>query len=672
MSRIFSLKGFSIPQLFRRRRAAGAPRTKGAAAAAAVAMGVFWSGWGSAWLPGFVSGPGPGAPGSKVADRADSDPAQPLAQDPWLGLRASGPGRAHAATREPLTSQQGAVAADHELASRAGAEILAQGGNAVDAAVATALALGVVQPAGSGLGGGGFLLVRKPDGQSYALDFREVAPRAARADMFIDKTTGKAVAERSRFGALAVAVPGEAAGFAQALKEHGKLGAAQVIGPALRLARDGFPVGAHLARAAAQVVPRLPPQSSLRELLAPGGVTLQHGQVLKRPALASTLEQLGRDGFLAFYRTTPGAIGDEIVRTVREGGGVLSAADLSAYRPVVRTPLTGQYRGHKLLTMPPPAGGVTALEALQILDARPPLSTGPSSSATLHELIESLKHAFADRARLLGDPAFVKIPTAELASVDYARGRAATIQPDRVLPAKDYGRPAGNRPLSAPRDHGTTHICVIDRDGTVAALTSTVNLYFGAQLVGGKTGVILNDEMDDFAAQPAAPNAFGLVGDANNAVAPGKRPASSMTPLIVYGDDGTLLCAGGSGGPTIVTGVVQTVVNILDFKMDVEAAVSAPRIHAQYVPETVVVEPEIPVDVRDGLERRGHKLSVPKTHLGSSVQVVLRRPGVTPKAAPLGNSELEADPAVPATASKPQPTFSAAADPRKGGTPAAP
>ncbi|MFO0580157.1 MAG: gamma-glutamyltransferase [Polyangia bacterium] len=611
---------------------------------------------------GAGAGSAPAGPGLRLTARKPSGA--------WATWASWGPGAAHAASREPLTGPGGAVAADHELASRAGAEILAQGGNAVDAAVATALALGVVQPAGSGLGGGGFLVVRKPDGQSYALDFREVAPRAARADMYIDKVTGKAVAERSRTGALAVAVPGEPAGFAQALKEHGKLGATQVIAPALHLARDGFPVGGHLARAAAQVVPRLPANSSLRELLAPGGVTLVRGQVLKRPELAATLERIEREGFQAFYRTGPGTLGDEIVRAVREGGGILSAADLQAYRPVVRTPLVGQYRGYQLVTMPPPAGGVTALETLQILNARPPLTAGPGSSATLHELIEAFKHAFADRARLLGDPAFVKIPTAELTSLDYARGRAATIQPDRVLPAKDYGRPAGNQPISPPRDHGTTHICVIDRDGTVAALTSTVNLYFGAQLVGGKTGVILNDEMDDFAAQPAAPNAFGLVGEANNAVAPGKRPASSMTPLIAVGTDGTLLCAGGSGGPTIVTGVVQTVVNILDFKMDVEAAVGAPRIHAQYVPDNVLVEPEIPADVRAGLERRGHKLSVPGGSLGTSVQVVLRRPGAAPKAAPLGNSELEADPAPPP--SKPQPTFSAASDPRKGGLPAVP
>jgi len=582
---------------------------------------------------------------------------------------APGGGPARAAYREPLIGQRGAVAADHELASRAGAEVLAQGGNAVDAAVATALALGVVQPAGSGLGGGGFLLLRRKDGSVHALDFREVAPKRARADMYIDARTGKADAERSRRGGLAIGVPGEAAGFALALREYGSLTPAQVIAPALRLARDGFPVGRHLSRTASVVVPKLRLDSPLRALLAPDGTPLARGQLLRRPELATTLETLGRAGFAAFYREGPDGIGTQILQAVQEQGGILSGEDLRAYKPVVRTPLQGSYRDFRIYVVPPPAGGVTALEALQILHARPPLREGPGASSTLHEIIEAFKHAFADRAKLLGDPAFVQVPLAELSSAEYAKARAAQVLPDRVLPPSRYGRPGGDKPLSAPNDHGTSHICVIDREGNVAALTTTVNLSFGSHIIAGRTGVILNDQMDDFSAQPSAPNAFGLVGELNNAVAPGKRPASSMTPLIAVGEDGTVLCAGGSGGPTIVTGVVQTVINVIDFHMNVEAAVGSPRVHAQYIPDNVLIEPELPADVAEGLRRRGHKLVVTPAPLETAVQVVLRRPPPpSPPAVLKAPVSLTADTS-PASL---QPVFSAASDPRKGGAPAAP
>jgi gamma-glutamyltranspeptidase/glutathione hydrolase len=579
------------------------------------------------------------------------------------------PGSALAAYREPLTSPAGAVAADHELASRAGAEILAQGGNAVDAAIATALALGVVQPAGSGLGGGGFLLVRLKDGSVRAIDFRETAPQRARPDMFVDPRTGKADPQLSRRGGLAIGVPGEAAGFAQALREYGKLTAAKVVAPALRLARDGFPAGRHLSRAAATVAPKLDADNPLRELLMPGGQPLVRGHLVRRPELAATLDLLGREGFAAFYREGPGTIGSQILDAVQKHGGVMSSADLRSYKPVVRTPLQGTYRDFRLYVIPPPAGGVTALEALQILNASPPLRDGPGSSSTLHEVIEAFKHAFADRARLLGDPAFVHIPTEELSSAEYARARAAQLQADHVLPAKSYGHPGGDKPLVAPGDHGTSHICVIDREGNTAALTTTINLSFGSHVVAGRTGIILNDQMDDFAAQATAPNAFGLVGEANNAVAAGKRPASSMTPLIAVGEDGTILCAGGSGGPTIVTGVVQTVMNVIDFHMSVEAAVDAPRIHAQFIPEVVLAEPEIPTDVLDGLRRRGHKVLVTPAPLETAVQAVLRRPATAPPAASGRPAEALTSTAPPASA---QPLFSATSDPRKGGLPAAP
>jgi len=563
-----------------------------------------------------------------------------------LGLGAATP--AQAAYPHTVTGSGGAVAADHELASQAGAEVLSQGGNAVDAAIAAALALGVVQPAGSGLGGGGFLLIRKSDGQVTAIDFREVAPKLATRDMFLDAATGKVVPERSRWGGLASGVPGEAAGFAKALSEYGTMKPAQVIAPALRLADRGFPAGRHLARSAAMVVPKLAPEHLLRALLAPQGKTLEEGMMVRRPELASTLRLLSHDGFLAFYRTQPGTIGDDLIQANKRADGLLRAEDLTSYQPVPRTPLEGRYRNHQFFVVPPPAGGITALEALQILDARPALSQGPTASATLHETIEALKHAFADRAKLHGDPAFTSIPTAELASAAYARGRAATVQADRVLPAASYGRPGADKLLSPPRDKGTSHLCVIDRQGNAAALTTTVNLSFGARVVGPKSGVLLNNQMDDFTAKPAHENAFGLVGDEANLVAPGKRPASSMTPLIAVAPDGSVYCAGGSGGPTIVTGVVQTLINLIDFGMEAEAAVASPRIHSQFLPDSVLVEPEIPTDVRDKLAARGHKLVVTPSPLETAVQVVVYRPAQEARAA----------------------TWTAASDPRKGGKPA--
>lgn len=553
-----------------------------------------------------------------------------------------------AAYPHTVTGSSGAVAADHELASQAGAEILAQGGNAVDAAIATALALGVVQPAGSGLGGGGFLLVRKADGTVAALDFREVAPKQASRDMFLDAATGKAVPERSRWGGLAVAVPAEPAGLAHALREWGTFKPGQVIAPALRLADKGFPVGKHLARSASMVVPKLADDHPLRSFLAPQGKILTVGQTVRRPELAGTLRILGQEGFLAFYKTTPGSIGDDLITANRQAGGLLQADDLTSYKPIVRTPIAGRYRNHQVFVMPPPAGGITAIEALQILDARPPLAQGPAASATLHDTIEALKHAFADRAKLHGDPAFTNIPFAELASTEYAKGRAATILADRVLPPSSYGRPGTDKPLSPPRDKGTSHLCVIDRNGNAAALTTTVNLSFGARVVGAKSGVLLNNQMDDFTAKPATENAFGLVGDEANLVAPGKRPASSMTPLIAVGPDGSVYCAGGSGGPTIVTGVVQTLINLIDFGMEAEAAVSSPRIHAQFLPDNVLVEPEVPADVRERLSQRGHKLVVTPAPLETAVQVVVYHPARDGKPA----------------------SFSAASDPRKGGKPA--
>jgi len=550
------------------------------------------------------------------------------------------PARAYAPAPLRAPIAKGAVAADAAQASRAGAEILARGGNAVDAAIATALALGVVHPMSSGLGGGGFLVVwNAKEKAAYTLDFRETAPAAATRDMYV-KTPAA-----SRVGGLAVGVPGEPAGLVEASRRWGKLPLTEVVKPAVALARDGFIATRAFATAVAVVsgMKRFTPapDDPLAQLLAPGGKPVVEGQRVRRPELAATIERLGAVGRRDFYS---GDTARAIVEAVQAKGGILTLADLAAYQPVAKPALAGSFRGHTVYAMPPPAGGITALEALQILDARPPSPpTAAGSSAHLHALAEAFKHAFADRARLLGDPAFVKVPTDKLASPLYARALAARITDGGVGPRDSYGDPDAARiPAQPPRDKGTSHLCVVDGEGNVAALTTTVNLYFGSGVVAGSSGVLLNDEMDDFAAQPGVPNAFGLVGAEANAIAPGKRPTSSMSPLILVKDGRAVLCAGASGGPFIVTGTVQAVVNAIDFKMDAMQAVSAPRLHAQWIPETVAVERDVPADVREGLVRRGHKL----TDVGEDgiVQMIL-----------VGKELLEA-----------------ASDPRKGGAPAAP
>jgi gamma-glutamyltranspeptidase/glutathione hydrolase len=539
---------------------------------------------------------------------------------------------ASSASAQPLRvlAGSGAVAADHPDASRVGAEVLAQGGNAIDAAVATALALGVASPASSGLGGGGFAVVwRAAEKKAYVIDFRETAPAAATATMFIGPD-GKLLdgGMRSRVGGLAVAAIAEPIGLHTLSRRFGKLGWVASVAPAARLARNGFVVTQAHADGAARVLSRFAPQPTdpLYALLH-----VKAGEILKRPDLAATLEELARSPLLL----NKGALTAAIINAVHNKGGVLTAADLASYEPIWREPLRGQFRGLTLVAVPPPAGGLTAVEALQILDARPP-STG---AAAAHLIAEAFKHAFADRARALGDPAFVTVPLARLVSVEYAREIAARIKDDRVGRPETYGdKPAA--PADPPHDHGTSHLCVVDKEGNVVALTSTVNLLFGSGIVVG--GVILNNQMDDFAAQPGTPNAFGLVGSLANAIAPRKRPLSSMTPMIVLRDGKPVLCAGASGGPLIVSATVQTIVRVVDDKLDVAAAINAPRLHAQWLPDKVFVEADMPAAIIETLQKRGH------------VTAPLGEKGVV-QAIAIFADHLEA-----------------ACDPRKGGRPAAP
>jgi len=552
-----------------------------------------------------------------------------------------------AAHGPPLTTRNGVVAADDPKASEIGAAVLARGGTAADAAIATALALGVLNPSSSGIGGGGFAVVHDAaTGKTYVYDFREVAPAALDPGDF--RVDGKIDPERSRRGGLAIGVPGEIAGLWRIHARHGALSWRKLVTPAARLGRDGFDVGFFLAYAAATTVVLLPrgaPFDPLRALIAPGGVPVQRGDRLTREALAATLLAIATRGPDAFYR---GAIAERTVATDVAAGGVLTIADLAGYRALEREPLRGAWRGMTIATMPlPSSGGAILLEALGILDAVEArgislAKLGAGSTAELHVVSEILEHGFADRARVLGDTDDARVLAAGLLEPASLKAIAARVDVERSQPHDSYGHPARAAGPRAPSDGGTSHLCVIDAAGNAVAMTTTVNTYFGSKLVT-PDGIVLNNEIDDFAIDPAAPNGFGLVQSERNLVAAGKRPLSSMTPVLLFDAAGHVVgCVGGSGGPNIISNVFQVLVDVYVLGLDVRAAVEAPRIHHQWVPDQLRYEPEIPADVRAGLARRGHVLA--PTEPPFAVQMI--------RVLPDGTRE-------------------AASDPRKNGAPAA-
>jgi gamma-glutamyltranspeptidase/glutathione hydrolase len=525
--------------------------------------------------------------------------------------------------RAPFHASHAAVASDHPLASAAGVAVLKAGGNAIDAACATALALGVLHPEGSGIGGGGFALVYvAKEKKIHALDFRERAPAAITAARFLKD--GQAVPGLSKEGGLAVAVPGEVSGLAEMVKRWGKKPFGACVDPAQKLAAKGAPASWRLAEALAALATEPPPADPVFARMFLGPKMPKEKDIYKRPELAATLAKLKAGGPGAYYK---GPIAAEIVKAVTAAGGVMTADDLASYAPKERTALETSYRGLRVLTMPPPSsGGVALIETLGILEARYPTpgdlaKDGPTSPAYLQTLTETFKHAFADRARFLGDPDFVTVDVAKLTSTAYAHELAKRIRPDGVLPSDAYGS-LGAPPAAPPKDGGTTHLCVIDAAGNAVSLTTTINLSFGAKLVAGKTGIVLNDEMDDFVMQVGVPNAFGLIGNEQNAVAPRKRPLSSMTPTLVIDGDQVKVAVGGAGGPTIITATTEVLLDVVDRRMNAQEAVLAPRVHDQWFPEWLAVEPGIPRATLDALARDGQKIK-PVPALGK-VNVLVR------------------------------------------------
>jgi gamma-glutamyltranspeptidase / glutathione hydrolase len=501
--------------------------------------------------------------------------------------------------RVPLAVGQAAIASAHPLATEAGDEILARGGNAFDAAVAVSAALAVVEPYASGVGGGGFwLLHRDSDGFETMIDGRETAPGAAFRDMYLDKS-GKPLAEASLTGPRAAAVPGMPAGLVR-LARYGRLPLKTTMAPAIRLAERGFTVDERYLRAARETAGRLErfPQAAAIFLVA--GRPPERGFVLRQPALAATLRSIATHGHDGFYR---GAVARVLVNSVRAAGGIWTLHDLAAYRALEREPVRFFYGGIRMTTASlPSSGGVTLAQALQILEL---FDLGAlSAPENAHLVVEALRRAFQDRARYLGDPEFAQPPLARLVSKAYARERAASIDPARATPSASLeGGPV------AARGESTTHFSIVDREGNRVAATLSINTTFGAGFVAGASGVLLNNEMDDFSIAPGVPNAYGLVGSEANAIAPGKRPLSSMSPTFVEDGRG-ILAIGTPGGSRIISMVLLAILEYAGSPApDIERLFGAPRFHHQYLPDRVEYEPDgFSAAWVEGLRARGHEL----------------------------------------------------------------
>jgi gamma-glutamyltranspeptidase/glutathione hydrolase len=539
------------------------------------------------------------------------------------------PSPARAASREPVRGRHAMVATTHELATAVGVDVLKRGGNAVDAAVAVALALAVVYPVAGNLGGGGFMLVRTKDGRATAIDYREVAPAAATSGMYLD-AKGDLLPDASTVGYRAAGVPGTPAGLALALEKYGTMKWADLVEPARRLAVAGYAVDQREIRNLEGDAAKLAKFPDSRRIFLRDGNPYKEGELLRQPELAETLARMQRRGPREFYE---GETARRIAADMKVNGGLITLEDLKAYRAKEREPLRGRYRGHEIITMPPPSsGGAVLLQILNMLERYDLAGSGFGSSRTLHLQVEAMRRAFADRAEYMGDADFVKVPVAELTSRAYAERRAATIDPDRATPSSEVG-PGLAAAAAEPDD--TTHFTIVDGEGNVVSNTYTLNLGYGSGVVARGTGVLLNNEMDDFAAKVGVPNAFGLIQKENNAIAPGKRPLSSMTPTIVLGKDGSAWFALGSpGGPTIINTVMQVIVNVIDFEMNLQEAVDAPRVHHQWLPDQIVHEPfGIPADVERALASRGHTVFM-RAQIADSVrpyigdcQAVMIEPG---------------------------------------------
>lgn len=506
---------------------------------------------------------------------------------------------ARAASPEPVRARNGMVASVSDIASKVGVEIMKRGGNAIDAAVAVALALAVTWPSAGNLGGGGFMVIRRANGETEIIDYRERAPLAASRDMYLDKD-GNIIKGSSTVGYRAAGVPGTIAGAHLALQRHGKLTWAQVVEPARRLAAEGFAANIHLTRSLRGTAKLLSQFADSNRIFLRNGKYYEEGERLMQPELAATLARVQKN-WRDFYE---GKTAELIAADMKANGGLLTLKDLKEYEATIRKPLVGNYRGYEIVTMPPPSsGGAHLIQMLNMLEHYDLGKIPHNSSDHVHLLAEVMKRAFADRAEFMGDADFVKVPITGIISKKYADELVKTVDMQHATPSSQIkaGAPTTYEPTE------TTHFTVIDKEGNVVSNTYTLNGGFGSGATAKGTGVLLNNEMDDFTSKVGAPNMFGLLQSANNSIEPRKRPLSAMTPTIVLKDGKVFFAIGSPGGPTIINTVLQVVINVIDYGMNIQQAIDAPRFHHQWMPDEIRYEPfGLNADTRKELERRGH------------------------------------------------------------------
>ncbi len=507
-----------------------------------------------------------------------------------------------AASPAAVRADNGMVVSAHRLASEIGVEVLKSGGNAVDAAVAVGYALAVVYPSAGNIGGGGFMTIRLADGRTSFLDFRERAPLAATKTMYLDPS-GNVVPGRSTAGYLAVGVPGSVMGFETALTRFGTMSRAAVMAPAIRLAREGFELDDSDEAVLAGGARKFAKDPAAAAIFLKDGKPLAAGDRLVQAELAESLSLVSAQGPDAFYK---GPIAEKIVKASMAKGGILAAADFTAYKVRERAPVTCSYRGYEIISSPPPSsGGVILCEILNVLEGYPLGHLGPGSAETVHYMVEAMRHAYADRNAALGDPDFVDNPVATLLDKAYAARIRAAIAPFRA------GKSEAVKPLALAESHETTHYSIVDKAGNAVSVTYTLNGSFGAGVVADGTGILLNNEMDDFTSKPGTANLYGLVQGEANAIAPGKTPLSSMSPTIVTKDGKLFMVIGSPGGARIITITLEAILNVVDHGMTISEAIDAPRIHHQWLPDTVVMEPfALSRDTQKLLAEMGHDVGI--------------------------------------------------------------
>jgi len=519
------------------------------------------------------------------------------------------------ASLQPAHASHGMVVSVNELASQVGVEIMQEGGNAVDAAVATGFALAVVHPQAGNLGGGGFMLIRTAAGAAHFVDYREKAPAAATANTYLD-AQGNVIEDASVIGYKAIGVPGSVAGMVFAERKYGKLTLQQVLAPAIKLAQDGYPLAWEDARAMKddKYLGRFPES---RRIFQRDGSYYEQDEIFRQPDLAHTLTRISANPD-DFYH---GAMARQLAASIQKGGGLITASDLANYEVKEREPVRGTYRGYEIISAPPPSsGGITLIEVLNILEGYDLKNAGNRSSLAVHLTAEAFRRAFFDRAEFLGDPDSSSIPVAQLIDKKYAAAWRESIDPAHASSSKDLKRPgvfseleqysaAHPLPFAIQESPYTTHYSVVDTQGNAVSVTTTINDWYGSRVTAEGLGFLLNDEMDDFSAKAGVPNGYGLIQGAANAVGPNKRPLSSMTPTIVLNDDHLFLVLGSPGGSRIPTTVANVLMGVIDYGMNLQEAVNAPRFHHQWMPDAISVEKWFSPDTVKALQNMGHKVS---------------------------------------------------------------